>query len=260
MDCVQKYLGFHYIQKNRNTAFNHPKALGKIGLGGSAIGFLFGVHLTALVANVILCNKPSFFVVLWCVYMCCLAAFHFMEFLTTALYNPATLSYDSWIITHSAAYTMACFGAWIEFWVEVLFFPGLKSWEMWWVALAGLAVVLVGQTFRSGAMWTAKGNFNHIIATEKAQDHKLVTHGVYRYFRHPSYFGFFWWSVGMQVLLVNPVCVVLYAVASWKFFKDRIPYEERMLCNFFAEYPQYMKTTYIGIPFISSPLSERKAQ
>lgn len=42
------------------------------------------------------------------------------------------------------------------------------------------------------------------------------------YLRHPSYFGWFWWVVGTQVLLWNPLCLVGYAYVSWKFFDQRI--------------------------------------
>lgn len=44
--------------------------------------------------------------------------------------------------------------------------------------------------------------------------------------RHPAYFGWFWWSIGTQMLLCNPVCIVVYAAASWRFFSQRIPFEE----------------------------------
>ena len=72
-----------------------------------------------------------------------------------------------------------------------------------------------------------------------------------RYLRHPSYFGWFWWSIGTQVLLCNPLCAVVYAGAAWHFFKVRIPYEEALLMNFFpGQYQQYMARSYIGIPFI----------
>lgn len=82
---------------------------------------------------------------------------------------------------------------------------------------------------------------------EKKKDHVLVTDGIYqydsvnfafrhtehdayrsnfRYLRHPSYFGWFWWSVSMAVLLANPITIVAFIYASWHFFADRIPYEE----------------------------------
>ena len=31
-----------------------------------------------------------------------------------------------------------------------------------------------------------------------------------RYLRHPGYFGFMLWALGMQCLLVNPVCIVAF--------------------------------------------------
>ena len=55
----------------------------------------------------------------------------------------------------------------------------------------------------------------------------------------------------MQLLLANPLSLVLWAAASWKFFYDRIPYEEAFLCDFFGvAYIEYAQSTVIGIPFI----------
>lgn len=51
--------------------------------------------------------------------------------------------------------------------------------------------------------------------------------------------------------MINPVCVVAYILASWKFFKDRIYYEEMTLLNFFGEeYASYQEKVGIGLPFI----------
>lgn len=46
--------------------------------------------------------------------------------------------------------------------------------------MPGLALVILGDGFRKLAMITAANNFNHIVAVEKKEDHKLVTHGIYR--------------------------------------------------------------------------------
>lgn len=48
-----------------------------------------------------------------------------------------------------------------------------------WLQLIGLLLTIVGQVMRSGAMWTAGNNFTHVIATRKADSHKLVTSGIY---------------------------------------------------------------------------------
>lgn len=71
-------------------------------------------------------------------------------------------------------------------------------------------------------MLHAGSNFNHLVQKEKKAGHVLVTGGVYRYLRHPSYFGFFWWGLGTQVVLGNAVCLVGYAVVLWRFFRRRI--------------------------------------
>jgi hypothetical protein len=75
----------------------------------------------------------------------------------------------------------------------------------------------------------------------------------YKYLRHPSYVGWFYWSIGTQCILLNPVCVVLYTLAAWHFFRIRIPYEEELLQRQYPhEYAAYMEVSYIGIPFIWS--------
>lgn len=71
--------------------------------------------------------------------------------------------------------------------------------QLSWLSFLGLFMVLCGEGLRKAAMLTAGSNFNHIVQNEKAQSHVLVTSGVYAYFRHPSYVGWFYWSIGTQV-------------------------------------------------------------
>jgi protein-S-isoprenylcysteine O-methyltransferase len=100
-------------------------------------------------------------------------------------------------------------------------------------------------------MHTARSHFSHTIMEKRSEGHQLVTHGIYAFLRHPSYCGWFWWVVGMQVLLWNPVCAVAYAWVSWKFFASRIEYEEGTLRRFYPQqYPEYCRRTVVGIPFI----------
>src|SRR5947207_3052937 len=90
--------------------------------------------------------------------------------------------------------------------------------------MPGLFLIVMGQFFRSVAMIEAASNFSHQIATEKRSTHTLVTSGVYALVRHPSYFGFFWWSVGTQVFLANPLSTVVFVAVLWRFFSQRIQY------------------------------------
>jgi protein-S-isoprenylcysteine O-methyltransferase len=83
-------------------------------------------------------------------------------------------------------------------------------------------LTLASQWLRSQAMVTAATNFSHTVASTKAQGHRLVTEGVYQISRHPSYTGFFWWVVGMQLLLGNPVSLPIHVAVTWRFFSNRI--------------------------------------
>jgi protein-S-isoprenylcysteine O-methyltransferase len=171
-----------------------------------------------------------------------------LEFFVTVACNPTVASADSFLVNHSAAYTAAAVTSWIEFWIRFILFPG---WTFPALTRIGLAGVVLSQGIRASAMATAGESFNHYIQTCKKSNHRLVTTGIYRYLRHPSYVGFFYWCVATQLLLGNYVHTSLYAMACWDFFRKRIAYEEESLCQFFPdEYPQYMSRTYLGIPFL----------
>ena len=230
--------------------------IGKIGTTGFVLGLVAGIHASAFIfsfAVVFFIQKYDVLVSImhWSIYMTLLCTFHFLEFFITAIQQPSIVSYDSYIVNHSASYTLAAILSWIEYWVELHFLGPTK--HQWILIIAGLALVLGGQLMRSMAMWTCGENFAHHIMVEKKSSHVLIKHGLYAWFRHPSYFGWFYWSIGTQILLCNPLCIIFYAYASWSFFNSRIPYEESLLINFYGdEYVEYMKHTVVGIPFIKS--------
>ena len=182
-------------------------------------------------------------------YAMSLAFFHQSEYVVTAIFNSHTLSVDSFLLNHSWEYGIAAISSWIEFWVEYYFFPGIKSFHF--LSLIGLVLVIGGEALRKLSMFTAASNFTHHVQFRKHHGHTLVTHGVYALFRHPSYVGWFYWSVGTQLLLCNPICLVGYTLASWRFFEDRIIDEEELLIQFFGdEYVEYKRRVPTGIPFI----------
>lgn len=183
------------------------------------------------------------------VYLMFLALFHYTEYLTTAIINPRTLSIDSFLLNHSKEYGFAAGLSFIEFVLERYFYPEMK--ETLWISVIGVLLCMAGESLRKAAMITAGSNFNHIIQSHREEGHVLVTHGIYAYTRHPSYVGWFCWSIGTQIILCNPICFVGYALASWKFFKHRVLEEEILLLNFFGEdYVNYQRKVCTGLPFI----------
>lgn len=189
-------------------------------------------------------------------YLIIMGTFHYSEYFATAITNPCNLSTDSFLLNHSPAYHIAAVLSWIEFFLEWYFYPPLKSYKL--ISALGVIPVLGGEILRKVAMVHAGRSFSHIVQTEKRDDHKLVTSGVFSIMRHPSYVGWFYWSIGTQIVLCNPVCVVAYAIVSWLFFNERTYLEEQTLLAFFQEeYEEYKKRVPSGLPMISGyPIEE----
>jgi protein-S-isoprenylcysteine O-methyltransferase len=227
--------------------FRDKRGLGRVAVGAAFLGLLFGAHAAALWCGALPAQ--------WCLYALSLTAFHFLEFVATALHQPGEVTFDSFLLNHSPAYRAAALASWAEFWVEARWAPWLKGWGA--APAAGLCLVVGGQALRAAAMHTAGSNFTHLVATERRRGHALVTRGVYAWLRHPAYDGWAAWAVGTQLLLGNPLCVGAYAAATWAFFAGRIPGEEEALLRFFGgAYAEYARRTRILIPGMFSPARE----
>ncbi|XP_043277373.1 protein-S-isoprenylcysteine O-methyltransferase [Venturia canescens] len=234
---------FQFIVLNILILFPFRGFTYQVAIRSTFLGYVFGAGILVLLL------APASWQCFG-IYMAVMATFHYSEFLSIAWTNPSAISIDSFILQHSVPYVVAACVSWIEFLVEHHFYPSLKELSI--ISYIGLAICVSGEALRKIAMFTAKQNFNHIIQTEKSTDHKLITHGVYRFCRHPSYVGWFYWSIGTQLILKNPICLLAYAVASWSFFHDRILIEEITLLTFFGEaYVEYQKKVGTGLPFIS---------
>lgn len=189
------------------------------------------------------------------VYIIALSLFHFLEFYVTAKVNPGKVNSDSFLLNNGIGYLGAHMFGVLECLVESIFFPNMKKISNSWVAIfltiIGVILILLGQLSRSMAMYQAGKSFSHILKTEKLDDHTLVTTGIYGYLRHPSYFGFFWWAIGTQLLLLNPIALIVFVGVLWSFFNKRILIEEKYLIQFFGEqYINYKKRVKVWIPLI----------
>ncbi|OAP58305.1 hypothetical protein AYL99_07395 [Fonsecaea erecta] len=239
------------------------RALSGVSIRAFALGIALGIS-TILTVELVhwgngLWRAPCF--------VATLALFHYLEFDMTARYNPPDASISSFLllsngIGYAAAHTSAMLELLARYWLYSDYAPTwlrlpfhipriLPSIPSSITVGLGATLIVVGQLVRSAAMRQAKTNFNHVVQWTKRADHVLVTDGVYAFSRHPSYFGFFWWGLGTQVLLGNRICFVIYAVVLWKFFHHRIVHEERHLVSFFGEdYIEYRKRVPVRIPFI----------
>ncbi|KAE8736071.1 putative protein-S-isoprenylcysteine O-methyltransferase [Hibiscus syriacus] len=174
--------------------------------------------------------------------------FHSSEYvLAVAIHGISNVNPSSLLV--SKGYVLAMVFSLVEYFLELLLFPGPK--EHLWVSNLGLLMVVVGEIVRKLAIVTAGRSFTHLIRVRHEDHHRLVTSGVYAFVRHPSYCGFLIWSVGTQIMLCNPISTVGFAVVVWRFFAARIPYEEYFLRQFFgADYEEYARRVPSGVPFV----------
>lgn len=233
---------------------HQPKSLRGIALRAFALGTTLSLSLLTTTALLTLTPSP-----LWRLpfFITALSLFHFLEFYTTATYNTRAANVSSFLLTSNwPAYAIAHTVALLECLATNLLWPN-ASWTPFHhtgtrvLVAIGLGMVIAGQIVRSAAMVHAAQSFNHTVQYRRQQDHVLVTSGIYSLLRHPSYFGFFWWALGTQLVMGNVLSFGGYAVVLWRFFSGRVRYEERYLVAFFGEeYEDYRRRVGVWIPFV----------
>jgi protein-S-isoprenylcysteine O-methyltransferase len=189
---------------------------------------------TALILLAFVFFSSSYFIRLVCL-------FHLGEFTLTWKFHPKQVCYSSFLLDNGKSYNLCII---------------LSIFESMWSSntehFLGLLIASFGLLLRWLGMVTAGSNFTHQVAYIKTEDHVLITHGIYSYYRHPGYAGWFWWVFGLQVMSQNHICLVLYSVTIWIFFYSRIQIEEEYLKRFFGEkYTLYAEKVGSGIPGIS---------
>ena len=183
-------------------------------------------------------------------YLITLTIYHYTEFFSEVLFHFQDLQKDAFLIYENKRWVISTLSSFAESILGVYFFYEYKNIKI--LFILGLIMTIIGQYFRIAALFTGKSNFTHKIQLKKRKNHVLVKYGIYSICRHPSYFGFFIWSVGIEIMCVNPICTIAFAYILFQFFKVRIELEEEYLIKFFGmEYIKYRRQVGILIPFIN---------
>ena len=210
---------------------------------GTGTGLGVGLLLLAL-------HAPEWWLVPVGLYLLSLAVLHQTEYLALAvLTDPQTAAEES-IVNRGRDPIVALMCSWVEVFAKCLWCP---AWQG-----SGAAVVLgallmgYGHYLRLSALASLKADFA-AAGGARRRDQRLCTSGPYRRARHPAYRGAFWWTVGSQVLLQNPVCLVAFTGALWRWCRAQIAREEAALASpqYFGDaYVAYRRRVATGIPFI----------
>jgi protein-S-isoprenylcysteine O-methyltransferase len=177
-----------------------------------------------------------------------LGLYSIAEFVLHSYIHPESTDFNSFLI--SREYLLAFSVGVVEHVIECFFVPWKASFQNPFIFI-GILMIVVGLAIRFSAIVTAGRSFHHMVQSHRSDDHVLIRHGIYRYFRHPGYFGFFVFALGTQILLTNLVSTCGFAYVLWHFFAERIEVEEHYLVRFFGDdYLKYRMATRTWIPFI----------
>ena len=176
-----------------------------------------------------------------------LLLFHLSEFLFVLWVHPDECGWAAWLFT--PAYVGALSLSVAEHWLWHRR-PHESVWErkaLYW----GVLVCVTGEIVRKSAMFTLRSAFTHRITRRRLKAHRLCTRGIYARCRHPAYLGWWLWAIGMQLLLGNRISTVVLLLIAWRFFQQRIAYEDALLQQMFGRaYARYWRRTPSGLPGI----------
>jgi protein-S-isoprenylcysteine O-methyltransferase Ste14 len=114
--------------------------------------------------------------------------------------------------------------------------------------VAGLFMLLGGLSLMIISQATLWRNYSGLVVIKK--DHKLITHGIYRYTRNPIYLGLFVATIGLSVFAASyPSFLAMLVLIPITLHRVRL--EEKLLADEFKDdFQKYMQRTRKLIPFI----------
>jgi len=123
--------------------------------------------------------------------------------------------------------------------------PRLPVWGQW----AGALLAIAGVALRLAAFRTLGSSYSRTLRITEEQ--ALVTHGIYRFIRHPGYASaILIWS-GAAAASGSVVVLVVIGAVLVGVYAYRIRAEERMLAQAFgAAYQQYQARSWRLLPYI----------
>jgi protein-S-isoprenylcysteine O-methyltransferase Ste14 len=113
--------------------------------------------------------------------------------------------------------------------------------------ITGIMLIICGLVLRWIAIFSLKSQFTVDVAIMK--DHHIVSNGIYRYVRHPSYSGSLLSFLGLGLFFADIFSLATIVLPISAAFLYRIRVEEQALVDTFGdEYIRYCKSTRRLIP------------
>ncbi len=133
--------------------------------------------------------------------------------------------------------------------------PTLFDWALFplpiWLRWVGAVITLGSILLLVWIQWALGVQFHTTVHTQ--DDHQLISHGPYRWIRHPMYTNFFLMGLGWFMLTANWFIGVPLSIGIIIVVLVRIKNEEKVLHDLFGdEYRRYMQHTGRFMPRLIS--------
>ena len=117
-------------------------------------------------------------------------------------------------------------------------------------------LVYIGYLFVAGGLfirWFSVYSLGNAFTVKVGiiQNQALITTGIYKKIRHPSYTGLLMYYFGLGIVMQNWICIVILSVIPMGVVFFRIKKEEAVLTSHFGTaYKTYMRQSYKLFPLI----------
>jgi protein-S-isoprenylcysteine O-methyltransferase Ste14 len=150
---------------------------------------------------------------------------------------------NRWVIAVLGA--LGLIDAWLPAYTDRIGFLTFGGEVVRWI---GVLLYTAGGVLRLAPVFVLGRRFSGLVAIQP--EHRLVTSGLYRVIRHPSYLGLFVLTLGWGLAFRSGVGVII-AVLMLVVVLARIKAEERLLSETFgAEYDAYRARTWRLAPYV----------
>jgi len=118
-----------------------------------------------------------------------------------------------------------------------------------YISFFGFVIILIGLSIRLLAIRTLAEQFTYTVKI--ISNHKLITSGIYKYIRHPSYLGQSLIFLGSGIVFSNWLSILFLFFPNFLAAIYRISIEEKVLIEHFSDqYKEYINRTKLLMPWI----------
>lgn len=118
------------------------------------------------------------------------------------------------------------------------------------IQITGFLMVVIGIAVSISARASLGTNWTHAAEYQIKKRHSLVTHGIYKFIRHPIYAGLFLSYIGGTLVAQSWLFIVFIPIIAWWSYMQGQREEKLLRDHFGNEYTLYMKKSKMFIPYI----------